>query len=195
MPLSRQSGFTLIELMVALGIAAVLLSIAVPSFQSTINSNRLTSAAGDFVASLQSARVDAIRYNRRTVICLSTNANTSAPTCAADAATNATGWIVFNDVNTNGAYNTGTDRLLRVVTTHAAVQIRGSSNVQGNVRVIFRSDGLARNNAGVLTGTVAMCIPTTRPLENVRNVSIRGGSTVVVRANGGGVCNTPGNNT
>lgn len=194
MPLSRQSGFTLVELMVAMAVAAILLALSLPSFNSVINSNRLTGAASDLIVSLQAARADAIRYNRRTVLCLSTNANAAIPACAANGATNATGWIVFKDANSNGAYDNGTDTLLRVATTHAAIRLLGSTNVQDSIRVIFRSDGLARNNTGVLTGTIAVCILTTMPPQNIRNVSIRGGSIAVVRASGS-TCPTPGNST
>lgn len=203
MTLSRSSGFTLIELMVTVAIVSILLIVAVPSFQTVMNSNRLTTAANEFVGSFQAARAEAIRYNRRVVICLSTNPNAATPTCAAADATNATGWIVFMDANTNGTYsatdcdavNTSIcDRLLRAAAPAAGVRILGSSNLAGKVRIDFRSDGLARRSTGtVLSGTVRMCLPTGRPAENIRNVNIRGGGVVVTRADGNKACAEPGN--
>ena len=195
MTLHRHSGFTLVELMVTLTVVIILLMVAVPSFQSVINSNRLSSAANELVAGLQAARIQAVRFDKRTVVCLSTNANTSSPTCASDNAINATGWIVFVDADKSSAYNSG-DTLLRVGTVNSAVSILGSSNLKGKTKVIFRSDGLARDSSGaVLTGTVDMCIATKHPSENVRHVSIRSGGVTVSRADAGGVCSAPTNST
>lgn len=203
MTLSRSSGFTLVELMVTLAVVAILLVVAVPSFQSVMNANKLTTSANEFVASFQAARAEAIRYNRRVVICLSTNPNAATPTCAPSDATNAIGWLVFMDANANGTYGstqcdsvntTICDQLLRVAAPAPGVRILGSSNLAGKVRIDFRSDGLARRSTGtVLSGTVRMCLPTGRPSENIRNVNIRGGGVVVTRADGNKACAEPGN--
>jgi type IV fimbrial biogenesis protein FimT len=61
--LLRVRGFTLVELMVTIAVAAVLLAIAVPSFRSIILSNRLTTAANNIVDSIHEARLDAIKRN------------------------------------------------------------------------------------------------------------------------------------
>lgn len=62
-PLSRTEGFTLIELMVTIAVAAVLLAVAVPSFRHLIISNRLTTAANDVITSVTLARSEAIKRN------------------------------------------------------------------------------------------------------------------------------------
>lgn len=58
---SAQRGFTLVELMITLAVAAILMSLAVPSFTSTIKNNRLTTQANDLIATLNYARSEAIR--------------------------------------------------------------------------------------------------------------------------------------
>jgi prepilin-type N-terminal cleavage/methylation domain-containing protein len=58
---SRASGLTLVELLVVLAIAAILLALGVPSFQSVIRTNRLSAATDNFVASLNLARGEAVR--------------------------------------------------------------------------------------------------------------------------------------
>jgi type IV fimbrial biogenesis protein FimT len=57
------SGFTLVELVIALSIAAILAAIAVPSFQETIASQRVRAAASALYGSLIYARSEAIKRN------------------------------------------------------------------------------------------------------------------------------------
>ncbi len=68
-------GFTVLELMVTLIIAAILLSIAVPSFTSLIRRNQITSYANEFGTSVNLARSEAIK--RGTDIVLTSNAGTN----------------------------------------------------------------------------------------------------------------------
>lgn len=56
-------GFTLIELMVVVTIAAVMLGLGVPSFKSFIAGQRVKTAAGDFSNAAIFARSEAIKRN------------------------------------------------------------------------------------------------------------------------------------
>jgi len=58
-------GFTIIELMITLVVAAILLAIAIPSFTYVTVSNKLTTAANDVVVATSSGRVEAIKRNAR----------------------------------------------------------------------------------------------------------------------------------
>lgn len=182
------SGFTMIELMVVVVVIAVLLTVAVPSFESVMNGNRLAGASNELMASLQTARMEAVRRNARVVLCLSANANDAAPTCST---ANVNGWIVFADANKNGAYNSPGDTLLRTSIVSPTVKVLSSATPAGVV--VFRSDGFARTAANaLLNGAVDMCIPTRRPPENVRHVIIAAGSrTSITSANGSAACATP----
>lgn len=174
-------GFTVIELMVTVAVAGVMLALAVPSFQAVINGNRLTGAANELLASLQGARMEAIRQNKRAVVCLSSNANAGAAATCGTAGVD--GWISFIDTDKNGAFNAG-DVLLRNATFGGGLKVTGISTV------VFRSDGLARSAAGALTdGDVSLCLPTRLPAENVRKVNISaGGRVAITKENKNGAC-------
>ncbi len=59
--MKRQSGFTLLELLVTLLIVGVLLSLGVPSFNTMIQNNRLSTTANDISIALNLARSESIK--------------------------------------------------------------------------------------------------------------------------------------
>lgn len=61
--LGRQRGYTLLELMVTLGIVAILAGVAVPSFNDFIRTQRLRSVASDLNTTFQLARSEAVKRN------------------------------------------------------------------------------------------------------------------------------------
>lgn len=69
----RPSGFTLIELMVTLAVAAILLAIAVPSFRDMLERNRVAAQSNELLGGLQTARSEAIRKNATHRFCSSAN--------------------------------------------------------------------------------------------------------------------------
>ena len=185
----------MIELMVTLAVAAIVVSMAVPSFQSVVNGNKLAAAANELVASLQVARMEAIRRNQRAGVCASTNtAEGEDATCAA---ANVDGWIAFVDDNLDGDFDKGTDTLLRVSILEPAVELLGNPSL-GN-SIVFRPDGLARDEAsgagpgtGLLDAIVRLCIATRRPADNARDLGIASGSRFAITdSNGGGACAAP----
>lgn len=62
-PQNANRGFTLIELIVAIAVAAILLTVAVPSLTNLIRNNRVTGQANELVAIVNFARNEAIRRN------------------------------------------------------------------------------------------------------------------------------------
>lgn len=57
----NSAGFTLVELMMALAVAAIVLTQAVPSFSRMIKNNRMTTQVNQFVVALNLARSEAVK--------------------------------------------------------------------------------------------------------------------------------------
>jgi type IV fimbrial biogenesis protein FimT len=66
-------GFTLMELLVALAIAAILFAIGVPTIRNVATGSQLSSSANDLLASIQLARSEAIKRNLSVSVCPSSN--------------------------------------------------------------------------------------------------------------------------
>lgn len=66
--MKKVTGFTLIELMITLAVAAILLTIGVPSFQYIIQGNRVSTQTNDLITGLSTARSEAIRRNREVTL-------------------------------------------------------------------------------------------------------------------------------
>lgn len=193
------NGFTMIELVVAMGILAILVALAAPSFTSVINNNRLSSSANELLTTLQYARGEAVRRNSNVVICRNDAPDTGA-TCNT-AAGAWLGWMSFVDDGAgggtarNGVPDGGEQVLFRGGFT-APVQLQASPAVTGgNQRIRYRPDGLAYDDGGaLLNARFAFCILTTRPPENTRLLTIGSGSRMTItRVDGGGLCAVPAN--
>ncbi len=179
------SGFTMVELGVTVAVAAILAAIAIPSFITTINTNRLAGLSNELVASMQAARMQAVRRNAHAVFCRSTD-GTSCSTGATW-----TGWLVYVDANRNGALDAG--EVVQVGTVKSPLQIRVSPAIT-NSMVVFRPDGIAKADTdAVLQASIAVCIPTSKPRENQRNVNIFAGSRFSVTQVVAATCTAPAN--
>lgn len=94
--MKKQRGFTLIELMVVIAIAAIMASLAAPSFSDFINRTRLTSTMSQLSSDLNRARSEAIKRNSWVLVC-------ARGTDTACGASWGNGWLVCYDGNQDGA--------------------------------------------------------------------------------------------
>lgn len=148
-------GFTLIELIVAIAMAAILLTIAVPSFNELIKNTRIASSANELLASLQHARSEAATRKETIALCTSSEGMSSATPGCNSAIDWSDGWIIFIDRNNDGTRNTASDSTESVIKVHEAMEggnlsAIGETSVAHNIR--FYADGTAS-----ASGNVSLC--------------------------------------
>lgn len=98
---ARIRGFTLIELMVTLAVAAVLAGLAAPSIKDFIVRSRMTNIGNEFTSAVLRARNEAINRNTCVTLCMSTTAGGAAPVCATSGDDWQVGWIAFLNPSCN----------------------------------------------------------------------------------------------
>lgn len=76
-----QRGFTLMELMVTLAIAAVLAGLAAPSISQFIVKNQMNGVANEFSGGILRSRNEAVSRNTCVTLCMSSTAANAAPAC------------------------------------------------------------------------------------------------------------------
>ena len=64
----KQSGFTLIEMMIVIAVLTIMASIAIPNFMSLLPGMRLNGAARQVMGDLMAARMKAVKLNKRTKV-------------------------------------------------------------------------------------------------------------------------------
>ena len=159
-------GVTLIELMIGLAILGVLIGLGIPSFQSFIVSNRLTSQTNELLGAYQVARAEAIRLNRPVHFCRAANA--TALVCAGGGQATWQFWVVVRP----DLPNTDANRVIQRGTIRPDLITRASPAMT-NDTVVLRSDSLAATVNNVpLTATLQVCAATANPQENGRRIRI-----------------------
>ncbi len=105
-----QRGFTIVELMIVIVIAAVLAGIAAPNMSEFVKNNSRTTRVNTMVSALNYARGQAVTRNARVSLCKSA----AFANCDAVGTGNfENGWMVFTDGGVRGTVDGG-DTVLRV---------------------------------------------------------------------------------
>lgn len=154
MPTSAQSGLTLLELLVAMAVVAIIVSIGAPSLSGGLNDSRLRTSANSLQGALSAARSTAVAKGVVVTVCKST----TSQTCASDGDW-ADGWIVFVDKGTigvvdaeDGDLSSGTAADQRILVQQGlgeSVAVKAEANTGGALNYVsFQPNGFTRNAAG-----------------------------------------------
>jgi type IV fimbrial biogenesis protein FimT len=129
----RQAGFSLIEFMVTVAVAAVLLGLALPSFTASIRSNRVSSAANTLLATVNFARMEAMRSKETARICPNNNG-----TCGGSWSQ---GLLVWTDEDRSGGLNGEEVRRIVEPQNGVVVNVAGANVVDGVESIAFSARG------------------------------------------------------
>lgn len=156
-PSRANSGFTLIELMTVLTVAAILAFIAVPAMGTFIRNARIVAQTNDFLADLAYARSEAIKRHASVAICKSSDTTTaSPPTCDAAGDNWGTGRLVFVDADSDGVRDTD-DEILRVRDPlEGGNTLNGGANVAASI--VFKGTGITTLGAPANPGDNAFAL-------------------------------------
>jgi type IV fimbrial biogenesis protein FimT len=154
----KAAGFTLIELMVIIGLIVILAAIAVPSYIHMSASNGVVAAVNDLASAFSHARSEAIDRGVQVTVCPSQSPYAKSPTCGGDWTD---GWFAFVDPgNPPGTYQSD-DPILRV---HGPI---GKGIVLSNISYIaFNRVGFAQPTFSGTTDTsvaIVACPKDRRP--------------------------------
>jgi type IV fimbrial biogenesis protein FimT len=124
---AKQTGFTLIELMVAIFVLAVLLGLSVPNFRDFLRNSRLTAAANDLLADINLARTESIKRRQIVTVCGTDAPGDATPSCVAPDANGFGAWVVFVDEDGDGVVAAANDVLRRHEALPSGVNSRSNA--------------------------------------------------------------------
>ena len=144
----RERAFTIIELMIAVALTGILLSMAVPALSSFTQNSRQTGAINDLVSTIHLARSTAITTNSRVTVCTSSSGN-DCELVAWDQ-----GWIAFSDANSDQSVNLGET----IHSAGAGVEELGIQSGDFAQFLMYRPNGRAMNaSVNTNSGEFTIC--------------------------------------
>jgi type IV fimbrial biogenesis protein FimT len=139
----RETGVSLVELLITLGVATILLSVAVPSFRTISMNSKQAGTVNELVAGMHLARNTAITLNARVGVC------TSVSGVACEAVGWNKGWIAFHDLDNDQAR----DADETILATGSEVDSITIESAQFPTSFTYRPNGRVLNG----TGEFALC--------------------------------------
>lgn len=134
----QANGFTLIELMVTISIAAILMMVAVPSFTSFQRNAQLTSFSNTLLASVNAARGEAMKRGRYAMVVPASGTDWN------------NGWVVFVDVDRSQDYDATKDVTLLTQDAPPSYLTITPNGIAAASQpyIMFDASGYARTKAG-----------------------------------------------
>lgn len=131
-------GFTLIELMVTVALAAILMAVAVPNFTTFQRNAQLTSFSNTMLASINAARGEAMKRGRYAMLVPADRTNWSS------------GWVVFVDIDRSQAYEAASDiTILTTASPPGYLTVSGNgSAAESPPYIMFDASGYSTRKSG-----------------------------------------------
>ncbi len=135
----NNSGFSLVELMIAIGIISIILAIAVPNLQRWLPAYRLKGATQDMLGNLNRAKLEAIKRNTLCTVMFGGDGDVFD-------------YIVFVDDDGDLEHDAGEAAIATVrLEDYQSVNLDSvdfTDNDDGKKAIAFRPNGLIRDNDG-----------------------------------------------
>lgn len=150
--LSAGRGFTLLELMIAVAVAAILVTVAAPGMSDLIRRQQASSGINELVYSMRLARSEAVTRKRSVGVCVG-----DGDQCL-DSNDWHRGWLVFVDIDDDGDCGSIVDgscsdggRVLHRGGVAGGFEISATGPVSSNGLVSFDHRGFAPNHLSTFT--------------------------------------------
>jgi len=136
----RAAGFTLVELMVTIAVAAIVVAVGVPSFLRTLARHTIASQAEELQDAVRVGRNEAMKRSGPVVLCRTEESNPSH--CAGSGGSWQT-WVLFTDAARSGTFAAG-DSMLR---QHQDASKRTTVTADA-ASILFEATGIAHADTG-----------------------------------------------
>ncbi|MBT8435460.1 MAG: GspH/FimT family protein [Gammaproteobacteria bacterium] len=145
--MKKNSGFTLLELLITLALISVLVAVAIPSMRAFSQNDRLTTNINTMIGHLAYARSEAVKRHAQVSLCVSND------TVGCTGGNWEDGWIIYVDADANGTYDAATvnEDILRVQQTLDGNNAFTPSAAYGN-QVTYDNRGFV-----TATGSFLLC--------------------------------------
>lgn len=156
----RMAGVTMVELMVTVGVAAVLAATAVPSMRSFVRVSQVRTAANELAVALATARSEAVKRGNPVTVCKSADVTLAQPLCTGSTAVPwRQGWIMFVDHDQDGVIDTSgslPDVRLRVGAADGRLTVQADTNFSRYVS--YLPNGVSVGSGGSSAGAFHVCL-------------------------------------
>lgn len=167
--MNRQTGLTLVELMVTLAVAIILVAVGMPLYNSVAANSRATTQANTFLTAFKLTRSEAVRRGTEVSVCAIANPTANPLVCGTNSDWD-NGLLVFVDGGTVGSVD-GTDVRIKafpltvagaIVTTTGAFVRYGAQGdadaLTANASVCSTSGSCIELDHSDTTGTQTRCL-------------------------------------
>ena len=134
-----RGGYTLVELMIALTILAIILGLAVPSFAELIERQKISAITADLVAAIRLTRAEAIRRGQRVDL------------VPVDGTDWGSGWMIFIDGNDNRRVDADEVIILVHDAATRGIAINSAMTDRSATYIAYAASGRTRTNANSQT--------------------------------------------